>query len=97
MKRIIFLLFFLMALVVGLSFAVINIEPVKVNYYLGSIEMPLALLVVLSLAAGAVAGVLATTGKVLGAKGQAVQLRRTLNSTRKELDNLRPVQQMEKR
>jgi len=47
MKRIVFLLFFLVVLVVGLSFAVINIEPVKVNYYLGSVEMPLALLIVL--------------------------------------------------
>ncbi len=89
MKRIIFLLFFLLVLVVGLSFAVINIDPVKVNYYLGSIEMPLALLIVLSIAVGGALGVLATMGKIVGAKGEAVRLRRTLNGAEKELEQLR--------
>ncbi len=92
MKRIIFLLFFLVVLVVGLSFAVINLEPVKVNYYLGSVEMPLALLIVLSIAVGGLLGVLATMGKIVGAKGEAVRLRRTLHDAQKQLENLRTAE-----
>ncbi len=89
MKRIVFLLFFLVVMVVGLSFAVINVEPVRVNYYLGSAEMPLALLIVLSLAVGGVLGVLAMMGRIVGAKGEAVRLRRLLNGAEKELQQLR--------
>ncbi len=92
MKRIIFFLFFLVVLAIGLVFAVINLEPVKVNYYLGSVEMPLALLIVISLAVGGVLGVLATMGKIMGAKGEAIRLRRTLHDTRKQLENLRTVE-----
>ncbi len=97
MKRIIFLLFFLAVLAVGLAFAVINIEPVKVNYYLGSVEMPLALLIVLSIAAGGLLGVLATMGKIVGARGEAVRLRRSLNGVQKELDALRSAPQPDSR
>ncbi len=97
MKRIVFLLFFLVVLVVGLGFAVINIDPVKVNYYLGSVEMPLALLIVLSIAVGGVLGVLATMGKIVGAKGEAVRLRRSLNGAQKELEKLRSSPQPDTR
>ncbi len=97
MKRIVFLLFFLVVLVVGLGFAVINIDPVKVNYYLGSVEMPLALLIVLSIAVGGVLGVLATTGKIVGAKGECVRLRRMLNGAEKELEKLRSSPQPDTR
>ncbi len=93
MKRIVFLLFFLIVLGVGLSFAVINVEPVRVNYYLGSIEMPLALLIVLSIATGGALGVLATMGRIVGAKGEALRLRRTLNGAQKELERLRSAPQ----
>ncbi len=93
MKRIIFLLFFLVVLAIGLAFAVVNLEPVKVNYYLGSVEMPLALLIVLSLAVGGVLGVLATMGKIMGAKGEALRLRRTLHDAQKQLENLRATAQ----
>ncbi len=94
MKRIVLLLFFLVVLAVGLSFAVINIEPVRVNYYLGSVEMPLALLIVLSIAVGGVLGVLATLGKIVGARGEAVRLRRSLNGVQKELEALRSASQV---
>ncbi len=91
MKRIIFLVVFLLVLVVGLSFALMNAETVMLSYYFGTVSAPLSIVVVVSLALGALLGVLACMGMALGLKQEIVRLRRSVKVTEKEVENLRSL------
>ncbi len=91
MKRIIFLVVFLLVLVVGLSFALMNAETVMLSYYFGTLSAPLSIVVVVSLAVGALLGVLACMGMALGLKQEIARLRRSAKVAEKELENLRSL------
>jgi putative membrane protein len=75
-------------IVLGLSFAVLNAEPVSLNYYFGARQAPLSLVVVLSLAAGALIGLLMSMGTILRLKQQKAHLRRQLQRAEKAADQL---------
>lgn len=81
--------------VVALAFAVINADAVKVNYYLGSLELPLSMVLVVTFALGAVVGLLASTARLLALKREVGRLRRSERIAQQELANLRslPVRQ----
>jgi lipopolysaccharide assembly protein A len=74
--------------VLGLSFAVLNAEPVSLNYYIASRDVPLSLIMVLSLAAGALIGVLVSAGMILRLKQQTANLRRQLQRAERAADQL---------
>jgi len=89
MGRLLGFLFLVVLVVLGLSFAVLNSQPVSLNYYFGYREIPLSMIVVLSLAGGAVIGVLVSAGLILRMKTQTRQLRRKLRNAEKDSDQLR--------
>jgi len=89
MGRLLGFLFLVVLVVLGLSFAVLNAQSVSLNYYFGYREIPLSMIVVLSLAAGAVIGVLVSAGLILRMKAQTRQLRRKLRNAEKDSDQLR--------
>ena len=89
MGRLLGFLFLVVLVVLGLSFAVLNAQSVSLNYYFGFREIPLSMIVVLSLAAGAVIGVLVSAGLILRLKAQTRQLRRKLRNAEKDSDQLR--------
>lgn len=91
MKRIIGLVFFLIVLVFGLFFGLLNADPVPVDYYLGTREVPLSLVVVITLLFGALLGALAGLGLVLKMKRETSRLRKEIKVTEKELNNLRSI------
>lgn len=91
MKRILLLVVLLLVAVVGLSFALLNSTVVELNYYLGSLQAPLSLVVVLAMAFGAALGVLASVGVVLRLKREMAKLRKTTRLTQKEVANLRSL------
>ncbi len=91
MKRIFALIFFLIILVSGLGFAVINADPVTLNYYLGTVSAPLSLILVAAMTVGAVLGVLATIGMMLSLKREVSKLRRTVRLKEEEVSNLRSI------
>ncbi len=91
MKRIIFLVIFLLVSVVGLSFALMNAETVTLSYYFGTIEAPLSIVVVISIALGALLGVSTSMVMVLGLKQEIARLRRSVKVTEKEVANLRSL------
>jgi putative membrane protein len=86
--RLIGFLLVLFLTILGLSFAVLNADPVPLNYYFGSRDIPLSMVVVLSLAAGALIGVLVSITVILRLKQQAVQLRRKLQRAERAADHL---------
>lgn len=91
MKRILIFIGFLLVIVLGLSFAVMNASEVQLNYYFGTFSAPLSLVVVGAIAIGALLGVLASVGMVLSQKREMARLRRSMKLTEKELSNLRAL------
>jgi len=89
MARLLGFLFLVVLVVLGLSFAVLNAQSVSLNYYFGYRDIPLSMIVVLSLAAGAVIGALVSAGLILRLKAQTLQLRRKLRNAEKDSDQLR--------
>jgi putative membrane protein len=86
MGRLLGFLLLIVLVVLGLSFAVLNADPVTLNYYFGNREIPLSMVMVLSLAAGAVIAALVSLGLILRLKAQVARLRRKLRNAEKAAD-----------
>jgi len=89
MGRLLGFLLLIILVALGLSFAVLNSQPVALNYYFGSLDIPLSMVVVVFLAAGTVTGVLFSLGTIVRLKHQAGSLRRQLRAAQKETDQTR--------
>jgi putative membrane protein len=79
------------AMVLGAVFAVMNAGSVTVNYYFGSLEMWLPLLLMGVLFLGALLGVLASMGAVLRLKRENAGLKRQARLATEEVKNLRAI------
>ena len=88
MARLFGFLMMVILVVIGLSFAVLNSEPVMLNYYFGNREIPLSLIVVGSLAMGALFGVLASLGVIIKLKSQTSGLRKKVRMLEKDTLNI---------
>jgi len=77
MMRLLSLVCLLFALIMGLSFAVLNAENVMVRYYIGSANMPLSVLMLGVWVFGIVVGILASFPKILRLKLEVRRLRRS--------------------
>jgi len=91
MKRILLFAVLLLVAILGLSFALMNAEPVALSYYFGKIQAPLSLVVVLALALGAGLGVLASLGLVVAQKRELARLRKAEKMATREVENLRSL------
>ncbi len=91
MSRIIILCLFLAMMVTGLAFHLANDQLVTLNYYLGSIDMPVSLILVLTICIGAVMGILACVPIYLRLKKENIRLNRQVMVSEKELNNLRVI------
>ena len=89
MVRLLGFLLLVILVLFGLSFAVLNSQPVALNFYFDTRDIPLSMIVVVSLAAGAVTGVLVSLGTIIRLKQQTGSLRRRLRSARKDADQAR--------
>jgi putative membrane protein len=77
-KRLISYIVFLIILLIGVSFAALNAEPVSVNYYIGTDHIALSLLLVYVLGVGILLGVLALLFPLLRLKKENHSLKNTL-------------------
>jgi putative membrane protein len=91
MKRIITFVLLLLVSLLGLTFALMNAEAVQIDYYFGSVQAPLSLVVVIAIIIGAGFGVLASTGIVLGQKRELAKLRKSNKLANQEISNLRSL------
>ena len=91
MKKIALFILIFVILVIATSFAVLNAESVNLNFYFGEIEAPLSLIIVFSVAIGAILGVLASLTLILKMKHELVKLNKTVKLAEKEVDNLRSL------
>ncbi|HEX5513236.1 MAG TPA: LapA family protein [Gammaproteobacteria bacterium] len=91
MRRLIGLVFVLLVVGFGLSFALLNAGLVTLDYYLGTTEVPLSLALTLALVVGAILGLAAATAVLIRDKREAARLRRRLGQMEKELSELRKL------
>jgi putative membrane protein len=91
MKRIFSLIVGLVIVAFGVTFGSLNYSEVKVDYYVGQVQMPLPFLLVLTLAIGCLLGVFVFLGIFLRVKRDNYRLRSKLKTAEKEIDNLRSI------
>lgn len=91
MARIFSLIFFLIILVLGLFFGVLNADVVPLNYYWGAASIPLSVIIVLALILGVILGLLASAAIILKLKHRVTRLTREIRDTEKEVRNLRAI------
>ena len=91
MSRLVSFVVLLVLVLLGLAFAVINSKPVELNYFLATREVPLALTLVLTLAFGALVGILFSLGMVIRLKRETLRLRRQVQLAEQEVMNLRNI------
>lgn len=83
--------FWIILLVLGIVFAVLNADKVSLNYYFGTAQVELSLIMVLAIVAGALLGVLSSLGVVLKAKREAAKYKKAADIAEKEVLNLRAI------
>lgn len=81
--------FLIIVVVLGLTFACLNIDNVSVNYYIGTATMPLSILLAFTFGLGGLAGLLATLKGTIQLKHERRCLRQRLKTAEKEIENLR--------
>lgn len=89
MMRIISCILFILVLLLGVSFAILNSQPVAINYYLNNTSIALSLLLVLVLGVGIIIGWLTGLLLWLRAKAENRRLNRQIKLLEKEVTNLR--------
>lgn len=91
MVRIISFLTICFLVLFGFTFAILNAEPVTLNYYIGTRILPLSLLLALALFFGALLGLLTSFTVWLRIKHENHKLRRRVNLAEREVENLRAI------
>lgn len=87
--RIVGILVFLVVLVIGIEFAAVNSTPVTVNYFLGTLSLPLSLVVVCAFTVGVLLTLLVGATVVLPLRLRAAGLRRDVAARDYEIERLR--------
>lgn len=91
MKKIILFIVIFIILIIGISFAVLNADSVQLNYYFAQIDAPLSLIIVLTLACGAILGMAASLTVILRLKHELRKLDKSNKLAEKEIENLRSL------
>lgn len=91
MVRIVYSFIFLVLVIFGIVFAVLNAEPVKLNYYFGSKEVALSLIIVFAMIVGAILGVIASASMIFSNQREVKKLRKSVELAEKEVTNLRAI------
>lgn len=91
MTRVLSYLFLLVVLIMSLTFTAINVQSIQINYYIGSQEAPLALVLGATLIAGALLGALVMMKPIMRLKLKSSKLRRSIRNNEKEISILRTL------
>lgn len=91
MMKIIGYIILVIIVLLGLTFACLNADPVTINYYVGQNQLPLSLLLIISFTTGGVLGLLSSTLLIIKMKAEIVRTEHRLKTSEKELANLRNI------
>ena len=88
-RQILYACLFIIILIAGLVFFVKNSQELEFNYVVGSVTLPLSLLILLSLLAGVILGLLAVTPVLFRHRRRIARLEKQAQTAEKEINNLR--------
>lgn len=91
MIKIIYLFLFLVLVVFGIVFAVLNATPVELQYYFGSKQVALSLVLVIAMIIGAILGVIASISLIVSSRREVHKLKKSVELAEKEVANLRAI------
>ena len=89
MQRIITLIIFIAVFAAGAAFSAINNGPVELNYYLGTLTLPISVVVIASIIAGIILGALAIFVGTLGLRYENRRLHKKVAVSEQEINSLR--------
>lgn len=94
--RVIYYLLLIVVVLLGATFATLNMQVVSLNYYLDQAKVPLALLLALTFGCGSLFGLIIGFWLLLKTKLKHYRVRQRLTLVEKELENLRTIPLREK-
>lgn len=89
MRRIFTIILFILVFIVGAVFTSANTVPATLNYYFGSLTLPLSSLLLITLAIGVLIGALAVYLATLGLRYENRRLKKKNKLAEQEIDTLR--------
>ncbi len=89
--RLIIMLFYLILIILGVSFAALNASSVHVNFYFTTVSMPIAVLMTIMLGVGFLLAFLFFLYRYWRLKVDYLKLKNQLKMTEKEIKNLRSI------
>ena len=95
MQRIITIALFLAVLATGAAFSAINTGPVAINYYLGTLSIPVSVVIITSLVSGIILGALAIFVGTLRLRYENRRLQKKLNISEQEVNSLKLIPEKE--
>ena len=91
LKKLLYGTVFISVLIIGIAFFMKNNHPVSFNYFVGTLEIKLSFLLLLSLILGTIMGVLALVPVIINLKYKNSKLKRQIKIREKEVNNLRVI------
>lgn len=91
MSKLIYTAIIFVIVILGVVFAVLNAEPVRLNFYFGAKQLPLSLALILATLVGALLGVLASIQLIIKSRREVARMRRAAEIAEKEIANLRAI------
>jgi len=89
--RLVMTIFYIILIILGVSFAALNATAVQINLYFTLINMPISLLIITILGIGIIIGFFISIYRYLSLKNENRKIRHQLNLTEKEIKNLRAI------
>ena len=89
--RVLMIFFYILLVLFGVTFAVLNATSVKVNLYFATLTMPISLLMTIMLGVGLILGMILFIFKYWRLKSEQHKLRNQLKLSEKEIKNLRAI------
>ena len=89
MRRILTIIIFIIVFAVGITFSAINTDLVNINYYLGTLSLPLSIVVVASIVLGLILGALAIFMGTIQLRYENRRLHKKLETSEQEINSLR--------
>ena len=89
MARFVALVFFVLVLAIGLSVSSLNSHPVDLNYFLGTLTLPMSVVVIAAFALGALCAFILTLVYGVGMRWRVSRLTREVKARDQEISSLR--------
>lgn len=89
--RLVMIILYLLLIIIGITFAILNAGSVQINFYITKWTMPISVLMTIMFGIGLVIGFLLFINKYLRLRIESLRLKNQLKLTEKEIKNLRNI------